>query len=275
MSNTRESASKVNKDFRFLTGNAIKIIAVISMFIDHFYKVIIKPLMPDGWLVPVLSQSFSPAQVKFAEKLVNYAFYGAGRIAFPLFCFLLAEGFYYTKSRKRYLSLMAVFSLLSEIPFDLAFFGEATKILGTFPFYFGYQNVYFTLFLGLCALWCIDNVKIRSDKPYANTLSIVLKTLCVFALSRLATLICADYQFKGVLFIVAFYLMRKSRVHQALLFLVVYTLSYRAFPSVFILFSTLILCLYNGKRGTLNLKYFFYFFYPVHLLLIYLLSLVM
>lgn len=96
--NTTESTLKSNKDFRFLTGNAIKIIAVISMFIDHFYKVIIKPLLPEGWLLPFLSQSFSPAQVKFAEKLVNYVFYGMGRIAFPLFCFLIAEGFFTRKT---------------------------------------------------------------------------------------------------------------------------------------------------------------------------------
>ena len=230
--------------------------------------------MPDGWLLPFLVHKFSSAQIEFIEKLFHYGLSGAGRIAFPLFCFLLAEGFYYTKNKKRYFSLMALFSLLSEIPFDLAFFGEITREMGTFPFYFKYQNVFFTLFLGLCALWCIDNVKIKSDKLFTKIISIVLKTVCVLALCQIATFICSDYKYRGILFIVGFYLSRKNKLLQATLFLIIYAFVYRTTPSIFILFSAIILFLYNGKRGTLNLKYFFYFFYPIHLLLIYLLSLV-
>lgn len=271
--NTSPKLLDTNNNLGSLTGNAIKIIAIISMFIDHFNKIILTPLMPNGWLLPFLIHNFSRSQIEFIEKIIRYGLSGAGRIAFPLFCFLLAEGFHYTKNRKRYLTLMAVFSLLSEIPFDLAFFGEITREMGTFPFYFKYQNVFFTLFLGLCALWCIDNVKIKSNKPFAKIISIVFKTLCVLSICQIATIICSDYKFRGILFIVGFYLTRKNKLIQTTLFLVIYALVYRATPSVFILFSAIILFLYNGKRGTLKLKYFFYFFYPVHLFLIYLLNL--
>ncbi len=260
--------------YRFLTGNAIKIIAVISMFIDHFYKVILLPLMASGWLSAFIYPVFSQPQIQFLEKLIHYLFSGAGRIAFPLFCFLLAEGFCHTKNKKRYFVLMAVFALLSEIPFDLAIFGNISKETGTFPFYFKYQNVYYTLFLGLCALWCVDNVRIKSDKSIAKIISIALKIVCVLALCGVATYICADYKYRGVLFIVGFYVMRKNRVLQIILFLLIYSLLYKTVPSIFVIFSAFILLLYNGKRGTLKLKYFFYFFYPAHLILIYLISLI-
>lgn len=273
MNNCYVEVAKENK-YGFLTGNAIKIIAAISMFIDHFYKVILVPLMPNGWLSGFISPAFSQSQIGFLEKLINYLFTGAGRIAFPLFCFLLAEGFYYTKNKKRYFALMAAFALISEIPFDLAIWQNISKAMGTFPFYFGYQNVYFTLFLGLCALWCVDNVKIKSDKYITKIISILLKTACVLVLCGVSAYICADYQYRGILFIVGFYVMRKNRVLQIILFLLIYSLLYRTIPSIFIILSSLILLLYNGKRGNLNLKYFFYIFYPAHLFLIYLMTLI-
>ncbi len=274
MISNRFKIPRLPESFGFLTGNAIKIIAVISMFVDHLYKIILTPMMTNGWLTPVLGSVLGPHYTAFAEKLVRYILSGTGRIALPLFCFLLAEGFYYTKNRKRYLALMAIFALLSEIPFDLAFFSNLTKALGTFPFYFGYQNIYFTLFLGICALWCIDNAEIKSGKPVAGIFSVLLKLLCVLVICIIATLICSDYKYRAILFIVGFYLMRKNKLLSAIVFLLIYALSYRTIPSVFILFSAVILLFYNGERGKLNMKYFFYFFYPVHLLLLHLLSLV-
>ena len=169
---------------------------------------------------------------------------------------------------------MAAFALISEIPFDLAIWQNISKTMGTFPFYFGYQNVYFTLFLGLCALWCVNNVKIKSDKHIAQIISIILKTACVLALCGVSTYICSDYKYRGILFIVGFYVMRKNRVLQIVLFLLIYSLLYKTIPSIFIIFSSFILLLYNGKRGELNLKYFFYIFYPAHLFLIYMITLI-
>jgi len=248
----------------------IKIIAVISMFIDHFHKIIIVPLYPKIWALPLFSSVFSETQLIWLDKLTKHALYGLGRLAFPLFCFLLTEGFHYTKNRKRYIGLMAIFALLSEIPFDLALYGRITRILGLY----GHQNVFFTLLLGLLALLCIDKLKPKSDKIYFKVLSVALQAVCVFITCFLASLLNTDYRFRGILFIVGFYLTRKNRLLQVITFLLLYTLTYKVLPSIFIILSCVPILLYNGERGKANLKYFFYLFYPVHLLILYLLSIV-
>lgn len=80
------------------------------------------------------------------DNFIRFDLRSIGTIAFPLFCFLLAEGFQHTKSRKRYIGLMFVFALISEIPFDIGFFSEYSRMEGTFPFYFKYQNVFLLCF---------------------------------------------------------------------------------------------------------------------------------
>lgn len=240
------------------------------MFIDHLHKIIIVPLYPQIWGLPLITSIFSPTQIIWLDKLSKFLLYGLGRLAFPLFCFLLAEGFYYTKNRKRYLGLMAVFALISEIPFDLAIYGRITNILGPY----GHQNVYLTLFLGLLALWCIEKLKPKSDKIYLKVLHIIPQAICVYFICMAASFFNTDYRFRGILFIVTFYLTRKNRVLQIISFLIIYTLAYKTLPSVFILLSCVPILMYNGERGKTNLKYFFYIFYPVHFIVLYLISLI-
>lgn len=258
------------KKYQLLTGNMIKIIAVISMFIDHFHKIIIIPLYPKLWASPIITSIFSESQIVWINKLTKYTLYGLGRLAFPLFCFLLTEGFYYTKNRKHYIGLMALFALISEIPFDLALYGRITRILGQYA----HQNVFFTLFLGLLALWCIEKLKSKSDKIYLKLLHIIPQAICVYFISMAASFFNTDYRFRGILFIVTFYLTRKNRILQVLSFLLVYSLAYKALPSIFIILSCVPVLLYNGERGKSNLKYFFYIFYPAHFCILYFLSLV-
>lgn len=127
-----------------ITGSTLKIIALATMLTDHIGAVVLGRMELTGALL--------------------YAYYIMriiGRTAFPIFCFLLAEGFRHTGSKTRYALRMLVFALVSEIPFDLAVRGEA--------FDFSYQNVFFTLFIGLLVLcglkkvsseWKPDNMKI-------------------------------------------------------------------------------------------------------------------
>ena len=101
-----------------LSGTTLKWIAVISLLIDHTAEVLINhnaALTDPIW-----------AQIYVLMR-------GIGRIAFPIYAFLLVEGFLYTRDVKKYLARMLTFAVVSEIPFDLAVFHT--------PFYWGYQNV--------------------------------------------------------------------------------------------------------------------------------------
>jgi len=260
---------------QFLSGNAIKIIAICLMFFDHFNKTIL--LWYSNNVLSNMEEMGKisiEAVVKFNE-FIRFQLYPIGSIAFPLFCFLISEGFFYTKNRKRYFVLMGTFALLSEIPLDLAFFRSDAIVENTFPFYWGYQNVFFTLLLGLIALWCIEKFKPIAQQKNKKIKARFLQITCVVGLAVTASLIHSDYEAYGVFLIVAFYLCRKNRLYQMLAFLLVYMVSTNAQPAFPEFTAILILLLYNGQRGKLRLKYFFYIFYPAHLMLLYVTTLLL
>ena len=98
--------------FRVLPESVLKIIAVITMAIDHVGAAILFPY------VSYLFQTGAPQ----AEEVYQlyWVIRDIGRIAFPIYCFLLTEGFFHTRSRVKYARNLFLFALLSEIPFDLA-----------------------------------------------------------------------------------------------------------------------------------------------------------
>lgn len=113
------------------------------------------------------------------DYFIRFDLQSIGTIAFPLFCFLLAEGFQHTRSKKRYIGLMLAFALISEVPFDIGFFSAYSRMEDTFPFYLKYQNVFFTLFLGLLTLVCLERFSCKSDLPVDRIKSAVLQVLSV------------------------------------------------------------------------------------------------
>lgn len=159
-----------------LTGNKIKIIACITMLIDHFSKIFLESIMNDKLFPLYLAGGMSTEQFYGIDAFQKNILNGIGTIAFPLFCLLLSEGFFYTKNRKRYIGGMLAFALISEVPFDIGFFSRYSIAEGTFPFYLQYQNVFFTLFLGLLTLVIIEKValKISGDGRKSK----VTKILC-------------------------------------------------------------------------------------------------
>lgn len=214
-----------------MSAFVLKLIAIVTMIIDHIGIV----------FIPANTWPYLTCRI-------------IGRLAFPIFAFLLVEGFFHTRDIKKYLARLGIFALISEVPFDLAFYNTYM--------YMGHQNIFFTLFLGLLAIYLINMVEIK----YKNKMMVVnLVNACItIAFSFIAALIKSDFKFWGILLIVAFYLFRGSK---PLLVISMILASNNVLQSLSAL-AIIPISFYNGKRGR-NIKYFFYVFYPAHLLIIY------
>lgn len=123
----------MTEKWKRVSGSTLKIVGIITMFIDHLGLAVI------GRMLSI----YSGEQLVHLNSIYSVT-RSIGRLAFPIFCFLLVEGFDKTRSKAKYLFRLGIFALISEIPYDLAFSATVLE--------FGHQNVYFTLFLGLLAL---------------------------------------------------------------------------------------------------------------------------
>ena len=130
----------------------------------------------------------------------------------------------------------------------------------------------FTLFLGLLTLVFLERLSCKSEIRTEKIKSVILQVICVAALALVAELIRCDYGMQGILFIAVFYVCRNHRIYQVLLFLLAYMGATGNQPPLCTLLACLLILLYNGKRGKLKLKYFFYVFYPAHILVLYLIQ---
>ncbi|KAA9300482.1 MULTISPECIES: TraX family protein [Aerococcus] len=214
-----------------LTGAQLKLYAMLAMFIDHAAVVFIEPqlLLPTGLSSTILG--------------LLYLFLRAiGRIAFPIFCFLLIEGFVHTRSVKAYAGRLTLLAFLSELPFDLAL---SRQVLD-----WSHQNVFFTLVAALLALVAIDQDRL----PW-------FKILGPLALMLIAQLGQFDYGYFGVALVVLLYLSRHNRFYQAL----VGTLA-SIWEGLGVVIAYFLIYQYNGEKGRANTRWL-YFLYPAHLLL--------
>lgn len=182
-----------------------------------------------------------------------------GRIAFPVYCFLLVEGYLHTGDVKKYGKRLLLFAVLSEIPFDLAFYGR----LG-----FVHQNIFFTLFIGLTAIYFIDN----KDGLYKFN-----KNLVIAAAFILSVVLAVDYNIIGIIYILVFYFTRNYPKAKRLSYVAAIMLLTNLMASPLQQFSLLALPLvyfYNSELGPKNkfLQLLFYTAYPAHLLIFYFLK---
>ena len=225
-----------------LSSSILKIIAIISMTIDHMGVILIYPkinLMPDE-----------------AKKL--YYLYIAtriiGRIAFPIFAFLIAEGALKTANKKKYLSRLLLFALISEIPYDIATNGRI--------FDMGSQNIFWTLAAGLGIIMLIKN------KKYTGKLKAIILSVSLCVVSSFLS-----FSLGGIMLILSFYIFRYD-VKRLIPSVFISTFIMTMTSSLLQLFSLLagpFIYLYNGKRGGVN-KYLFYAYYPLHLLVLFLIA---
>ena len=230
-----------------VSAAVLKWIAVITMFIDHATHVYF------------LTWYWRAHRIAPLARTTYYALRAVGRLAFPIYCFLLVEGFRRTKSVKNYFLRLSVFALISELPFDLAFREQL--------FDWTHQNVFFTLALGLAAMWIWDAVTL-SDQENCSLPRLLLAAAGAGAMAWAAWRMKTDYAWEGVLVILLMHIFRGSGEERFLTagsaLLLAGDIEVAGWP-VFGLFS-----LYNGQRGRQN-QYFFYAFYPGHLLLLVLL----
>ena len=213
-----------------LSGSALKVIAMISMVIDH----VALYLMEYGTVLYETMRCI-------------------GRIAFPVFAFLIAEGFIHTRSRYKYFFTLLGFAVISEIPWYLLNGADGT------------HNVMFTLALGVATLMVLENLLQRS---------LVLGFLWTLGMAGLASWSGVDYEWRGILLIVILYLFNRhghsfpySRGMQFFCTLVL-MIHYGGIGAVM---ACMILYVYNGTRGFVQgsiAKYVFYAFYPVHLIVL-------
>jgi hypothetical protein len=221
--------------FKKLDGRTLKIIAVLSMLIDHTGAVLFPNIL---WLRMI------------------------GRLAFPIYCFLLVEGAHYTHHFSKYILRMVLFALISEVPFDLAFYNQIPYGL--------HQNVFFTLGIGLVMIWFIENIE--SEFNFSTVLKVIMKMLMFIAAGMLAEQINTDYGFAGIAIIFIFYILRnKPLLKYVLVGAICIEMSWL---EGFAVLALLLIALYNGERGRQNriMQYGFYAFYPVHLLVLYFIS---
>ncbi len=246
-----------------ISGSTLKIIAVISMLIDHTGAVLLGQFLAHNSQGLTFKVDFSIAYIQeMLQAGVTGQVYVAylimrnviGRLAFPIYCFLLVEGFEKTHNRVRYAERLFLFALLSELPFDLAFYGKISDHTG--------QNVFFTLFLGFLMMWGMEKTEELAGGLWVKWAGM---GACFLTAAFVAEKICCDYGANGIIAIALLFLFRKNRAGQIIAGCAAFLYEITA-PLAFIFVA-----MYNGQRG-MKLKYIFYAFYPIHLALLYILG---
>ncbi|MEQ0487737.1 TraX family protein [Anaerococcus murdochii] len=221
------------KNMKGINGAQLKYIAFASMFIDHFNKAIITPFLTGTGPMVIITTIFDIL----------------GRIAFPIFAFMVVEGFFKTKSQWKYLRNLLIFAVISEIPYDMF---QSAEFVNTWS-----QNILWGLALGLFTIMVIDKLK---DYIKKRPLWIFVSLLIVALSSLGSMLISSDYEYYAIIIIYLYYLFYdKKLLASGLSYLVIIKEIYAILGFATVLF-------YNGEKGKQN-KIFNYLFYPVHLLI--------
>lgn len=247
-----------------MTQFALKLIALLSMLLDHTAKVL-----------PV-TELLSPWLGMETAMLVRDTMLVLGRMAFPMFAWFAAEGCRRTSSMGKYVLRLLVFAVLSEIPFQLCFYGRSFDALVP-----ACHNVLFTMLLAALAVWAGKGLEqLRVPELVAYLLPALIAI-------TLGWFLHTDYNAWGVALILGLYYMndRKGQFLWMAAWISVFQLIWHgwngntltwlsASGNIQLLYwlgaltGEAVLMTYNGERGP-RIKWLFYVFYPVHLLLLF------
>ena len=236
------------KKYKKIDAITLKYLAMFMMLLDHLWATIVPG---NDWM--------------------NYI----GRLAFPIFAFQIVEGYFHTKDYKQYLKRLFIFALISEIPFNL-------MASGSYIYPFG-QNVIFTFVYGIVSIHAIEEI-IKHNHVVKNVAKVLLMMI-------LSIITFPDYNLMGYLTVLLFYVTRNMQyawLYQlaGMIYLNWYsfkglTIYVEAFGKTipvlvqsFAILSLLLIWQYNGESGNQNpmLRKLAYWFYPLHMLVIYLIS---
>lgn len=220
-----------------LNANQLKLLAVAAMVVDHCTAILF-PAVPGAWLLRLF-----------------------GRLTAPVMCYFIAEGYAHTSNLRRYLGRLLLTAAVSHVPFVLCQ-GGLDRLFRT-------TGVIWTLFLGLLALAASESDRLPLWGKFLAVLG-----CCLLAWN-------ADWSWYAVLWILGFGTFRRDKRRAFTVFAAVgllYVLQDAAAPSLFTLsrcgvfLAIPVLLCYNGTLGMRSraLQYGFYWFYPVHLLLLWL-----
>lgn len=245
-----------------ISQEGLKLLACLTMLIDHIGYELVYPVYQQVSVVG--GNGIAGAKQLYMLYVLLRCI---GRLAFPIFAFLLVEGFYHTRNRKKYALRLMIGAVLSEIPYNLVVSGS--------PVWRYQQSVMLTLLLGFFALLVMERCRILAWKPVA---------MVPFAV--LAQLLHTDYGWGGVVLIGLFELSRYTYNRNLIRFFGMLVL-FHYMPSMMLNFgnfsipmqtlgalSMLFIAAYDGRKSTNSkaIQSVFYLFYPVHLLVLYVLG---
>lgn len=251
-----------------IRSDYLKIIAMVCMLVDHIGVGILEKMY------------LSTPDIEMAQRIydINEVFRGIGRIALPIFAYQIAVSMIYTGNRKKYIERLILFSIISEVPFDLLNSGKIWDI--------SYQNVVITLLFGAIAIWGIDwfYEKYKESRVIRGTFNTAFVTL----LSVIVELLKTDYGAKGVILIVLFYIAKKEGSYATFMaffyaievFVIMYlrsknmhsTIKYCTFEAYSLLAFPIIEADSGERGGGEIIKWVGYLFYPVHMFILYVIS---
>lgn len=216
-----------------ISGSILKWIAIMTMTIDHVGAGILQ-----------YSSQISQNDLSNLYTLSRLI----GRLAFPIFVFLIVQGYQNTSNLEKYLTRLSIFALISEVPFDLMSSNQLYNM--------DHQNIFFTLLIGVVGLAALERCELKNK--------ILSQIVTLIMMVGAAELLNVDYGWYGVLFILGVGMLRDQRIGQTIFGVAMGTAQLFVASVAF-----LPIWFYNGKRGKQN-RWFFYLYYPAHLFIIYL-----
>lgn len=245
-----------------LNRNALKTTALVSMLLDHIGMIIVYPMYINACMVDGVEMmgELVPNEAKRLYMLYTILRI-IGRLAFPIFAFMITEGFMHTRNLKKYLLRLFLFAVISEIPYNFA--------NGRSFFYPYSQNVLWTFLVAVIMMWAAEKYALKIE----NTSKRVIVSILIVIVAALLTIL-SDGGFSGILLIASMYFFKDDKKKYwigCVVSLIIMSIQFMNIQ-IFAVFALVLIEMYNGAAGK-GSKYLFYIFYPVHLILLSFISL--